>query len=140
MLTHEAFGKGMRALQGRFPKHSHPNRDALDWYYKYLKHRLTDDQFMSACERAFAELDRFPKPAALYELAPHHAGERVFADNSADPYVPKVLRVQRGTQFYRDLAVMLERREQTGTEVPRETRDGYAVAQYEIVGGDSGQD
>lgn len=133
MLTRDAFAKGLRALLGRFPKGSHPTGDALDWYYHYLKHRLTDDQFLSACERAFAELDRFPKPSLLYELAPHHVGDRLYTDEPPNPFVPKVLRIRRGSKFHRDFEVQLERRREAGTVIPRTTRDGYAVAQYEIV-------
>lgn len=136
LLTKEAFVKGMRALQGRFPKGQHPNAEAINWYYDYFKNRVTDDAFLAACEKAFAELDRFPKPAALYDLCPHHVGHHALpAPEVVDPHRPVIVRAVKGTPFYHSVKAMFSERSRRGTIVDPFSRDGYPLPQVEFVEG-----
>lgn len=135
-LSRETFVSGMRALQGRFPKGQHPNAEAINWYYNYFKNRVTDDQFLAACEKAFADLDRFPKPSALYDLCPHHVGEHALpAPAEVDPYQPVIVRAVRGTPFYYALKEMFGERSKRGIIVPTYARDGFPLPRVEFIEG-----
>lgn len=78
-----------------------------DGYYNYLKDKVTDRGIVVACEEAFANADRLPKPKALLAMVPN--AERVWRGGAPERRSPQAWPTDDAEAWERGMRHLLRR-------------------------------